>query len=147
MDNPQTGDVSFQARGQTFTLRYTTSAFAALENYLDRGIIDILEELQTWSPKFDPKTQKPIPETAEQSLARIRKLRVGFMCAVFWAGFHDLHREVTFDEAGEIMTEIGGMMAAYKLVVEGISNAQVPGGGGNARPQKGSIKKARIGST
>lgn len=141
MDNPETGDVSFEARGKRYTLRYTTAAFVSLEAHLDRGIFDIYEELATWSPQFDPKTKKPVPESDEQTLARIRKLRVGFMRALFWAGFHDLHRDVTVDEAGEIMKEIGGMMAAYRLVVEGISAAQQPPQAEAAgRPPKRSAK-------
>lgn len=146
MDNPETGDVSFAARGKTFTLRYTTAAFIALEVYLDRGVVDILDELSQWSPPFDPETRKPLPETPEALRARIKGLRAGFMRAVFWAGFHDLHRDVTIDDAGEIMTEIGGMMSVYRLVVEGIAASQNPATGESPRPPKGSGKKGRTGS-
>lgn len=146
MDNPETGDVSFQAQGQTFTLRYTTAAFVALESYLDRGIVDIYEELAKWSPKFDPATLKPLPEQPEETLARVRKMRVGFMRALFWAGFHDLHKDVTVDDAGEIMTEIGGMMAVYRLVVEGLGNSRASGvQGEKSRPPKRSTSR-RTGS-
>ena len=136
MDNPETGDVSFEARGRTFTLRYTTGAFVALERYLDRGIIDIYDELAMWSPKFDMTTRKPIPEKPEETLARLRKLLVGFIRALFWAGFHDRHPEVTVDEAGDIMTEIGGMMAGYRLVVEGLSNSRTAAEGEKSPPPK-----------
>jgi hypothetical protein len=137
MDNPETGDVSFQAQGRTFTLRYTVGAFVALENFLDRGIIDIYDELATWSPPFDPETRKPVAETPEQVRRRVKNMRVGFMRAVFWAGLHDQHREVTLDQAGDLMTEIGGMMAAYRLVVQGISLSKSPAGSeDSARPPK-----------
>lgn len=144
MDNPETGDVSFEARGRTFTLRYTTAAFVALEAFLDRGIIDIFDELRTWLPKYDPTTMRPVAETEQDVLARVKTLRLGFMRAVFWAGFHDMHRNVSVDEAGEIMEEIGGMMAAYQLVAQGISSAK-SSGGSQPRPPKGRARR-RTGS-
>ncbi len=147
MDNPETGDVSFEANGRTYVLRYTTAAFVALEAHLDRGILDIYEELATWSPPFDPATRLMLPETPEQLVARVKTMRLGFMRALFWAGFHDLHPEVTIDQAGELLKAVGGMMAAYKLVVEGVSRAQPRGGeGASARPPRGPAGRRRTGS-
>lgn len=146
MDNPETGDVSFEANGKTYVLRYTTAAFVALEAYLDRGIIDIYEELSTWSPPFDPEKKVALAETPQQILARVKKMRLGFMRAVFWAGFHDRHRDVTIDQAGELMESIGGMMVAYKLVVEGVSHSHARGQEGAARPPKGPSGRRRTGS-
>jgi len=147
MDNPETGDVSFEANGKTYVLRYTTAAYVALEAHLDRGIIDIYEELSTWSPPFDPAKQAPLKETPEQLVARVKRMRLGFMRALFWAGFHDLHREVTIEQAGELMETIGGMMEAYRLVVGGVSQSQARVGDGAARPPKGAAGRRRTGST
>lgn len=145
MDNPETGDVSFECEGKSYTLRYTTAAFVALESYLDRGIVDIYDELSRWSPKFDPVTRKPIPETPKETIDRAKGMRLGFMRALFWAGMHDLHREVTVDEAGEIMTKIGGMTAAFALVMRGVANSQSDSSAGSAvpRPLKRSAARRR----
>jgi hypothetical protein len=146
MDNPETGDVSFEARGRTFTLRYTTAAFCALEEHLDRGMFDILEELGSWAPKFDAKG-KPLPETAEETSARVRRMRLGFCRAVFWAGFHDRHPEITIEQAGELMSEVGGMIGAMNLISKGMEAAQ-PKKGENApaRPPRRANGRHAIGS-
>lgn len=123
MDNPETGDVSFEAQGQRFTLRFTTAAFIALEDQIGRGMLDILDEMQSWAPKLDAKG-KMVPETADETKARMGRVRLGFLRAVFWAGFHDRHPEITIEQAGDLMVFIGGMLGTLNLVARGIQAAQ-----------------------
>ncbi|MBR1193239.1 hypothetical protein [Bradyrhizobium sp. AUGA SZCCT0160] len=136
MDNKENGEVSFEASGKSYTLRYTDGAFIALEEYLDRGIFDIFGELLSWGPKFDAKG-KPLPETQADVEARMKKMRLGFCRAVFWAGFHDLHKDVTIEQAGTIMKDIGGVLGVYALIVNGFA-AALPDSKGEseARPPK-----------
>lgn len=136
MDNKENGEVSFEAGGQKYTLRYSDGAFIALEEHLGRGIFDIFDELLSWGPPFDGKG-KPLPETKAEVEARMKRMRLGFCRSLFWAGFHDLHKDVTIEKAGTLMKEVGGMMGVYSLVAEGFAVA-MPGGKGQseARPPK-----------
>lgn len=52
MANPHKGEVSFEASGKTWSLRYSTNALCELEDDLDRGIGDVIESLQT-SPRLN----------------------------------------------------------------------------------------------
>lgn len=144
MDNRELGEVSFEASGETYTLRYSQGAFIALEEHLNRGILDIFDELISWGPKRD-KNGKPLSETQAEIEARVKRMRLGFCRSLFWAGFHDLHKDVSIERAGELMNQIGGMMGAYKLVVEGFS-ASWPAtaeGKSEARPPKRSSSRQK----
>lgn len=140
MDNREIGEVSFAAGGRQFTLRYTSAAWIALEEYLGRGMFDLLDELLSYSPPFDGKG-KPLPESDAVRMQRLKKMKLGFVRALFWAGFHDRHKDVTIEQAGELMEEVGGMIGAYQLIMAGAAAAQptnenASGATQAARPRK-----------
>lgn len=123
MDNPMKGEVTFEAAGKTHTLVFSTNASCALEAHLDRGIADVLDEIGTWAQKTDAKGI-PIPETMEQMKARAKLVRVSLVRALFWAGLSDHHPELTIEDAGKLMTEIGGMNATVQLLTSGLTASQ-----------------------
>jgi len=123
MDNREIGEVSFVAGGRQYTLRYTSAAWIALEEHLGRGMFDVLDELLSYSPPFDAKG-KALPETHAATIQRLKRMKLGFIRAVFWAGFHDGHKDVSLEQAGDLMKEVGGMVGAYNLIMTGAAAAQ-----------------------
>lgn len=108
MANPHKGEVTFEAKGETWTLRYNTNVICSLEDELDMGIEDILERLQD-SPR----------------MSRVR--------TVFRYGLGDVSEEL----AGDLIDEIGIRRAA-NMFGEAFKRAfPTPGPGGGARPPKG----------
>lgn len=111
--NPHKGEVEFEARGETWTLRYSTNAICALEDDLDMGVEDIIERLQG-SPRM--------------SLVR----------AVFRAGLGDVSAET----AGDLVDAVGFARAAG-LIGEAFERAfpndapAQPEANDSARPRKG----------
>lgn len=51
MANPQQGEASFEALGNTYTLKLTSRAVAAIENDMNRGIGPILQEVEGGSAR------------------------------------------------------------------------------------------------
>ena len=137
MANPVKGEVSFAARGKKFTLVYSANAYASLEEELNCGIFDIYDKLKSWSPPRDQKG-KPKPETTEQMAARMAGVRFGFARAVFWAGLLDHHPEITIGEAGNLISEVGGIVGVYGLIMDGVVKSMPTDqeGGGSSRPPK-----------
>jgi hypothetical protein len=140
MGNPEKGEVSFQAGGETYTIVFSNNAWCVLEAHLDRGILDIYSEIESWAPKTDAKG-KPIPETKEQEQARVKRIKLGFCRALFWAGLIDRHPDLTVKQAGEIMTSAGGLLPVMNLITTGILHSQ-PEASGTPRPTNRAARRA-----
>lgn len=125
MANPHKGELSFEAEGKTYTLVYTNNALVELEDKLDRGIVDLSLEMQSWAK--DPQ-----------------KIRLGLLRAVFWAGFIEHHPDVDVRAAGELITKIGGVAKVTDIVGEALSRA-FPAEVNGARPPKASPAKPGTG--
>lgn len=111
MANPHRGEIEFEAGGKTFALRYSVNAICDLEVLLGKGFVDITDEMATWSPDAD-EHGNPKPETAEETVARWRRIRAGTVRAVFWASLHNCDKTITLERAGDVMSEIGGVQGA-----------------------------------
>lgn len=118
MANPHRGEVSFDAEGAAYTLRYSANSICELEDLLNRSIVSVSEEMASWS---------------KDSL----KIRMSLIRAVFWAGLRDRHPEMTIREAGELILSAGGILKAMEYISEAFS-AAFPSeeGNGAARPTK-----------
>ena len=136
MANPQRGEVSFESGGKTYILRYSANALCALESELDRGILDIAAEMQSWGPPLGADG-KPLDETADQAAARARRMRLSLVRALFWAGLIDDAPHLSLAQAGDLITAIGGLQAALVLVVDAFAKAFPDDAGTKgARPPK-----------
>jgi hypothetical protein len=124
MANKHKGEVAFEVKGVTYTLHYSTNASCELEDLLNRGSVDIALEMQSWSPPLGPD-KKPLPETAEAALRRVRKIKLSLMRAVFWAGLRDFHPELTVKDVGNLMSEMGGAAPVMEKVNEAMA-ASIP---------------------
>lgn len=118
MANAHKGEIAFEAGGKSYTLRFSTNAICELENALDRSIISISQDLVNAEKN---------PES----------LRFSTLRAILWAGLREHHPGMTLVEAGDVMTEIGGLSKAVELIAEGFTLAfPEPQANGAARPQK-----------
>jgi hypothetical protein len=77
------GDVSFDAGGKSYTMRFSANALCELEDATGMGINALLTILA------DPA-----------------KMRLKMVRAVLWAGLQDHHPDVTLHQAGEIITDL-----------------------------------------
>jgi len=104
MANPHKGELSFEADGVTYTLLYSNNALVALEDKIDRGIVDISSEMGSWA-------QNP------------NKIRLGLIRALLWAGLIEHHPDVNLTAAGELITKAGGVAKVTELVGEAFTRA------------------------
>lgn len=113
MADSVTGKIPFVAAGVAFTLQFSVNAIVALEDVLDKSIIQI--------PRL------------------LLSHRMGPLRAAFWAGLQEHHPGITLKDAGELIPKIEGDKKALQLVGEAIEAAfptKGEGGdaGGDARP-------------
>lgn len=143
MANPLKGEVAFTVKldgeamaspnlspfnGKAFTLRYSSDALVQVEDALDRGIVDIGAEMLSW--QADPK-----------------RIRFGFVRAVFWGGLREHHPEITLQSAGDLAFAVGGIMAVVPLITDALGHAFPKAETKGARPPNGRpAKKARAGT-
>ncbi len=100
MINPHK-DVSFEAAGKTYTLRYSHLALVKLENKLNKGLVQILGDMS-----------KP------------QNLRLGTIVALLWAGLQKHHPEVSEDAAADLLDDIeGGTQGAMTMIDAAFSKA------------------------
>lgn len=110
------GEVPFEADGTTYTLVYSINAIINLEG----------------------KTEKTIQEIGE---AMQDNPRLAFLRTVFHAGLLEHHRDVTEEQAGEVMQKAGGLAKAGALISEAFTAAfGAPEGDKGADPQKAAQK-------
>lgn len=84
MSNSLRGQSTFTSAGRSFTFCLSVNAICALEDHFEKGIAAI------GAMMADPAN-----------------LRFGTMRAVFWAGLRDHHAELTLEDAGRVMSEMG----------------------------------------
>jgi len=93
--NPKRGDVSFEAGGKTYTLRYNHRALVKLETALGKGLMQVIAEMGK-------------PDT----------MRLGTTVALLWAGLQQHHPEMTQDQAIDILDEIDGGVPTVIAVID-----------------------------
>lgn len=113
MANPHRGDTDIQAGDRSYTLCFSSNAVCEMEEHFDRPIAEI--------------------GTMLDAGARFSDLR-----AVFWHGLRRHHPDLSLEDAGDVMDEVG-----QDKVGEAIGTAfqrafpQAKGAaGGRARPRK-----------
>jgi hypothetical protein len=92
--NPHKGDVAFSVAGKDYTLRYSHLALANLEKDLDKGLIQIIDEL-----------------------SNSQTMRIGTMIALLRAGLQRHHPALTREDAAELLDEIDGGTSAMMVHV------------------------------
>jgi hypothetical protein len=139
VSNPIKGETSFTVEGKTYTLKYSAEGLISLEERLDRGILDILEEMEGWA-------ESP------------GKARLSFLRTVFWAGLQESHPEVLpsgernpdgIDEkkAGQLMLDAGGLGGGLALVFAAMASAFPKAETKGARPpNRAARRKAAAGT-
>lgn len=111
MPNPLRGEVELRAGDKTYTLRLSTNALVTAETLLDKGVAEIGDMLS------DPSS-----------------FRLGTARALLFAGLHERHPDLSLEDAGEIIGEVGIAGAVEKL---GESMAAAfPKADGKPRPRK-----------
>ncbi len=93
--NPHKGDVSFEAGGKTYTLRYSHLALVRLENSLNKGLVQIMTDV-----------------------GRPENLRLGTIVALLWAGLQKHHPGMTEENVADLLDDIDGGAAAAMAVVD-----------------------------
>lgn len=91
MANKERGEVELVAGGQTYILRMSINAVAEIEEFLDKGINDIVAMVR------DP-----------------RDFRIGTWRVLLWGALREFHK-VSLDEAGEIMGAAGVDQVVAKM--------------------------------
>jgi hypothetical protein len=147
MSNPHKGEIAISADGKKYKWCFSANAISVLEEHLDRGIFDIAEELRSWSPPLDDRSQ-PKPETAAEIKARNARVRFGFCRSVFWAGFQDAHPDMTVQLAGDIMMKNGGLIGGLALIMQGMmlafpQSGEGEGDAGANPPNRAARRKAK----
>lgn len=113
MANPHRGEVSLEAGDKTYMLRFTANAIAKLERKFELPIT-----------KIGQKMEHP------------DEIWIGDLIIILWAALWDSHREVTEDEAGDIM-DAAGFNHAANAIGEAFRLAfPQQKAGGKARPRK-----------
>jgi hypothetical protein len=116
MANANRGEVSFEADGKEYTLRFSTNALCELEEKLDTNFIEVAKRL------------------SDQANVRLSLVR-----AVVWAGLRDRHSEITLEQAGDLISNVG-MLKIMQLVAKSFersfSDGKRGGEGASPRPLK-----------
>lgn len=122
MANPHLGEIEITDGDRTLIFCFSSNAICALEERLGLGIVDIADELSSWMPPRDAKGAL-MTETADEIKSRRSRLRLGFCRSLFWGGLQDHQPGMTVEQAGRLMTRIGGMVAALALIARGMQLA------------------------
>lgn len=112
MANKERGEVTVEANGKTYTLRFSIDAMCQMEEATGKGVIAITQEFA------DPA-----------------KIRMATARAALWAALHEQHPELTLMQVGELIPEFGGLQVVLQKISEAILLA-FPKAEGNARPLK-----------
>lgn len=92
MANRERGEVTFDACGQTWVLRYSTNALCALEGAIGKGALAAANEMVE-------------PGSVQMSTLR----------AMMWAALSERHPAVDLKKAGELIDALGFVEAGAKL--------------------------------
>ncbi|MGL5934596.1 MAG: hypothetical protein ACRCZI_03120 [Cetobacterium sp.] len=110
MSNPNRGDVSFDASGKTWKLKFSTNAICELEDAIGIGVDSIASSMQN------------------ESAQKMKLLR-----AVLWAAMQDHHEGITKKQVGDLIDEIGFEVATQKMT-EAFAAAFPESKGGSQNP-------------
>lgn len=86
--NPHKGDVSFEAGGKSYTLRFSTFALVKLEESLGKSLVEIMNEI-----------------------SRLDTMRLKTVVALLWAGLQKHHPGTTEEDAANLIDDVGGGIA------------------------------------
>ncbi|MEO1067397.1 MAG: GTA-gp10 family protein [Pseudomonadota bacterium] len=92
MANKEKGEIVIDASDAAFTLRFSANALCDLEAEVGASAVALANEL------------------SDEDNISITTLR-----AMFWAGLRDSHPDISVDDAGRIMTELGITEASAKI--------------------------------
>lgn len=111
--NPHKGDVALRVGEEDYTLRYSHSALVALERALDKGLLEIMEQI-----------------------ASARDMRLGTVVALLWAGLQKHHPGMSEGDACDLLDDIeGGAAGAVAVIDEAFRRAfNAPGTKGTNPP-------------
>jgi len=122
MGNAAKGEVSFDAAGKTWTLRFGTNAICALETALGMGFAAALALLSDGT-----------------------KVRVATIRSLVWAGLSGAHDDLTEEQAGELIDAIG-IAKAGTLISEAVTLAfPAEGKAAAARPTNRQAARSKPG--
>lgn len=110
MSNRHKGEVSFEAEGVTYVLRFSIDALCRLEDTSGLVLSDLLEEMS---------------DKSRMTIRRVRQL--------LHAALLEHHPELDLQAAGELMLKGGGVLATMARVTEAMS-AAFPEASGKPRP-------------
>ena len=94
MANPHRGEVSLLAGGKTYTLAYTINAVCELEAMLGRSLPEIVADMS----------------------------HMNVLRAVLWAGLRRHHKNLTVEDAGDLM-DVAGVHEVVAAVKEAVTQA------------------------
>jgi hypothetical protein len=123
MENKHRGELSFDADGKHFVLVYSTNALVELEDELDRGIVDIMNEIASWQQDAS-------------------KIRLSTIRAILWAGLRERQPETDLQTAGELIPKVGGILSVVTMIAEGLMRAFPAPEMKGPRPPKGAKRTA-----
>lgn len=105
MANAKKGEMTLQVDGENYILEFSHGSLILLEEKLDKGIMRIMKEMESWSKS---------PED----------LRLGTIRALLWAGLHKHQPNMTMDDAAELIGRFdGGLIKVVETVAEAFSRA------------------------
>lgn len=111
MANKQRGEISFEANGQTWTMKVGTHAMCEIEDATGKTIAEIGNLMGN-------------TKTASMKLLR----------AVFWGSLQHHHEGISMKDAADLIDEIGADVAGQKIG-EAFSIAFPKSKGGETRPR------------
>lgn len=120
MGNAIKGQVTFEAQDKTWVLEFTPNAFCALEDETGKGAMAFVAGLE----------------------AAATDLRVSDVRVLFWACLVDCAPDLTLNQAGALMHELGGMVEAMALVERALGLA-MPDGDKSKATKPGKTKASR----
>jgi len=110
MGNKLKGQVTFEAQGKTWCLEFTPNAFCALEDATGKGAMAFIAGLERAATD----------------------LHVSDVRVLFWAGLADGAPDLTLQQAGGLMRDLGGMTGAMALVERALGLAMPDADAGKA---------------
>ena len=93
--NRETGEVTFEAGGRTYTLVLDLNAMTTVEGHFST-----------------PEVHVPLPVI----LDHMNRGSVTHMRVFLWAALHEKHPELTLEEVGRLVTQAGGLAAFTEKV-------------------------------
>jgi Phage tail tube protein, GTA-gp10 len=114
--NPHKGDTELIVGSKQYMLRYSHSALVKLEKQLDKGLVQVLQEMSA-------------PE----------QMRIGTIVAMLWAGLQKHQPTMSMDDAADLLDDIeGGTATVIATIDEAFRRAfNAPGTKGTNPPQTG----------